>query len=60
MSADTNPIFKATKTRRLVSAWVIPEDADHALARVREFEDIFDQVIFMCHHAQPDGSLPTE
>jgi spore germination protein YaaH len=39
---------------------MIHEDADHALARVREFEDVFDQVIFMCHEARPDGSLPTE
>ena len=56
---ETNPIFKATKTRRLVSAWMVREDAEHALARVREFADIFDQVIFMCHEVQADGSLPT-
>ncbi|UCC68719.1 MAG: hypothetical protein JSV79_01950 [Armatimonadota bacterium] len=56
---DTNPIFKPPKTRRLVSAWVVPEHADHALERVKQFEDIFDQVIFMCQHAQTDGSLPT-
>ena len=58
--SETSPIFRATKTRRLVSAWVIREDAEHALARVREFADIFDQVIFMCERAQPDGSLPTD
>ncbi len=57
---DTNPVFRPPKSRRLVSAWMLRENADHALARAKQFEDIFDQVIFMCHHAHLDGSLPTE
>ncbi len=56
---DTNPVFKPPKTRRLVSAWVVPEHADHALERAKQFDDIFDQVILMCQHANTDGSLPT-
>ncbi len=60
MAADTSPVFRPPKSRRLVSAWVLQEHAEHALEVVTEFQDIFDQVIFMCHHAQADGSLPTE
>lgn len=58
MSA-TNPIFRRPKSRRLVSAWMLGEHSEHALARVKEFQDIFDQVIFMCGSVKPDGTLPT-
>jgi spore germination protein YaaH len=57
---DTSPIFKPPKSRALVSAWAGQTHADHALERVREFQDIFDQVIFMCRHVNADGSLATE
>ena len=52
------PIFRPPKSRRLVSAWVVGSHAEHALEVVAEFQDIFDQVILMCNHAEADGSLP--
>jgi spore germination protein YaaH len=55
--SSTNPIFRTPKSRRLVSAWVVQESADHAVARVREFQDIFDQVILMCGRVRGDGTL---
>jgi spore germination protein len=39
---------------------MLREQVEHALDRVRQFEDIFDQVIFMCHHVLPGGSLPAD
>jgi spore germination protein len=53
-----SPIFRAPKSRHLVSAWTLHEHADHLLAVAGEFRDVIDQLIFMCDHAQPDGSLP--
>lgn len=58
--AETSPIFKPPKTRRLVSAWMVREHTDHAFERVSEFQDIFDQVILMCGRLGADGSLPPE
>jgi len=55
---NTNPIFKTPKTRRLVSAWMVHSDVEHAMARVTEFQDIFDQVIFVCGNVQEDGTMP--
>jgi spore germination protein YaaH len=57
--SNVSPIFRPPKSRRLVSAWALREHADHALQVATEFSDILDQVIFMCDHAQADGSLPT-
>jgi spore germination protein YaaH len=54
---DTNPIYRPPKSRRLVSAWMLGREAEHAVEIVTEFQDIFDQVIFMCPHPDPDGSL---
>lgn len=54
----TNQIFKATKTRRLVSAWTVIGAKDVLLTRLREFDDLFDQVVFMCGAPGADGSLP--
>src|SRR5262249_27508357 len=58
--SDTNPIWKTTKTRRLVSAWMIQEEADLAVAEARAFEDIFDQVILICRELPGDASLPAQ
>lgn len=58
--SETSPVFRPPKSRRLVSAWMLRDDAQHALARVTEFQDIFDQVILMCEHPGPDGSLPAD
>lgn len=55
--AETNPIYRAPKSRHLVSAWMLDREADHAVEVVTEFQDIFDQVIFMCGHPNADGSL---
>ena len=57
MSA-TNPIFRAPKTRRLVSAWMVQEAAAHAVAQVRALAGSFDQVILMCGGVHGDASLP--
>jgi len=54
------PIYRPPKSRRLVSGWVVGGHADHALEVVTEFQDIFDQVILMCNHAEPDGSIPAD
>lgn len=39
---------------------MVHEQADHALRVATEFQDVFDQVVLMCNHAQADGSLPTD
>ncbi len=43
-----NILFRPTKTRRLVSAWMTEDAQEHAIERITEFQDIFDQTIFMC------------
>jgi spore germination protein YaaH len=58
--AETNPIFRPSKSRHLVSAWALHRHAEHALEVATKHRDIFDQVILMCEHAQPDGSLPAD
>lgn len=62
--SDTLPIFRAPKTRRLVSAWVVARAQDAVLQRIGEFADIFDQIIMCSGQPQPDGTLnqpwPTE
>ena len=55
--SSTNPIFRTPKSRRLVSAWITQEAVEPAVARVREFADIFDQVILMCGSVRGDGTL---
>lgn len=55
--SSTNPIFRTPKSRRLVSAWIVREAAEHAVARVQEYQDIFDQVILMCGRVRGDGDL---
>jgi len=55
---DTNPIFRTPKTRRLVSAWMVRSEIEHAIARVTEFQEVFDQVIFVCGNVQADGTMP--
>ncbi|MCC7192378.1 MAG: hypothetical protein IT444_06295 [Phycisphaeraceae bacterium] len=56
----TNLIFRPSKTRRLVSAWMVKEHAEGAIQTVSEYHDIFDQVIFMCGGVAGDGSLPRD
>lgn len=56
--SNVSPIFKPPKSRHLVSAWMLHSHASHALEVATEFRDILDQVVFMCDHAQADGSLP--
>jgi len=58
--SNVNQIFRPSKTRRLVSAWIVNGSQQHALQRVKEFDDIFDQVIFMCGATTPDGGLPAD
>ena len=58
--SHTNPIFKVPKSRRLVSAWMLQRNSEDAYNRVKQFEDIMDQVIFMCGGVKPDGMLPTD
>jgi spore germination protein YaaH len=55
-----NLIFRTPKTRRLVSAWMVQQTADEAVASVTRFQDTFDQVIFMCGGVKADGSHPTD
>ena len=57
---DTNPILRPPKSRRLVSAWMLPRNVEPAVERVTQFQDIFDQIIFMCGHVNADGSLPDQ
>ena len=52
-----NQVFRPAKSRRLVSAWVVQGAIVPALARVQEFRDLFDQVIFMCGAVNADGTL---
>lgn len=56
--SNLNPIFKTPKTRKLVSAWTVQGSEQAALDRVRDFQDIFDQIILMCGATNGDGSLP--
>ncbi len=56
--SQTSPIFRPPKSRRIVSAWIIRDHAEHAVDVATEFRDVLDQVVFMCDHAQADGSLP--
>lgn len=58
--AETNPIFRPSKSRHLVSAWALHRHADHALEVAATYQDVLDQVIFMCEEAQPDGALPAD
>ena len=57
--STTNPLFRPTKTRRLVSAWMCRGRNDVVLERIREFEDTFDQIVFMCGSVEPEGRLNT-
>ena len=56
--SKTNLVFRAPKTRRLVSAWTLKGCEAAMLRRVRQFDDLFDQIIFMCGSPKPDGSMP--
>jgi spore germination protein YaaH len=58
--SNLNPIFGASKTRRLVSAWTVQGSEEKSLQRVRDFQDTFDQIILMCGSPNRDGSLPGE
>lgn len=55
---NTNPLFRTTKSRRLVSAWTVQPAIHDSMARVREFADMFDQIVLMCGAIQEDGALP--
>jgi spore germination protein YaaH len=57
--SKTNPLFRPTKNRRLVSAWVCPGQNQAVLDRVREFRDAFDQIILMSGAVDPGGGLQT-
>jgi spore germination protein len=37
---------------------MLRENSEHALAVAKEYQDILDQVVFMCDQARPDASLP--
>ena len=52
---STNTLHRPTKTRRLVSAWISPEEK--VLKRIEEHADLFDQIVFMCGSLAPDGKL---
>ena len=56
----TNQAFRPTKTRRLVSAWMVNNHVDDVVARVGEFQDTIDQVVFMCGGVKADGTLPPD
>ncbi|MBI2192362.1 MAG: hypothetical protein HYU36_10290 [Planctomycetes bacterium] len=60
MNSALNSIFRPSKSRRLVSAWMVRESVPAALVNVREFHDLFDQIILMCGSFQADGSLPRQ
>lgn len=55
---ETNPIFRPSKTRRLVSAWTVLQDREALLTRLRPYDDLFDQVILMCGRPAGGGALP--
>jgi spore germination protein YaaH len=58
--SDLNQAFRPTKSRRLVSAWMVNNLIDETVSTVGQFQDLFDQVVFMCGGTKADGSLPTE
>jgi spore germination protein len=37
---------------------MVRSHTEHAVARVTQFQDVFDQVIFMCGNVQEDGTMP--
>src|SRR5688572_6476406 len=57
---SANQAFRPTKTRRLVSAWMVNNLVDEVVATVGKFQDTIDQVVFMCGGVKADGTLPTE
>lgn len=58
--SDRNQLFKSSKTRRFVSAWTVLHDEKSLLSRVRQFEALFDQIVFMCGAPTRSGKLPVD
>lgn len=52
-----NPLHRPTKTRRLVSAWMVPRGAEAALTRIRQFSGLFDEIVLMCGGIEPGGRI---
>jgi spore germination protein len=49
--------FRPSKTRRYVTAWTLRGDAEKSLETARQYQDTFDQIIFMCGGVKPDLTL---
>jgi len=56
---STNPLYRPTKTRRLVSAWICRGQDEAVPERIRAFDDVFDQIVLMTGSVGPEGKLET-